>query len=87
MYPKPSFNSSSSASIITSRGFIIPNSPPLPRLELKIRPLVKELRFYFDGHTTIHPQSKFIVFNIRNVGYWVEERWEKSVSNEIPKRW
>lgn len=39
----------------------------LERLELKIRPLVKELRFYFDGHTTIHPQSKFIVFNIRDL--------------------
>ena len=39
----------------------------LERLELKIRPLVKELKFYFDGHTTIHPQSKFIVFNIRDL--------------------
>ena len=39
----------------------------LERLELKIRPLVKELKFYFDGHTTIHPQTKFIVFNIRDL--------------------
>ncbi len=39
----------------------------LERLELKIRPLIKELKFYFDGHTTIHPQSKFIVFNIRDL--------------------
>ena len=39
----------------------------LEKLELKVRPLVKELRFYFDGHTTIHPQSKFIVFNIRDL--------------------
>ena len=39
----------------------------LERLELKIRPIVKELKFYFDGHTTIHPQSKFIVFNIRDL--------------------
>lgn len=39
----------------------------LERLELKIRPLVKELKFYFDGHTTIHPRSKFIVFNIRDL--------------------
>ena len=39
----------------------------LERLELKIRPLVKELKFYFDGKTTIHPQSKFIVFNIRDL--------------------
>ncbi|HIU39730.1 MAG TPA: ATP-binding protein [Candidatus Aphodocola excrementigallinarum] len=39
----------------------------LEKLELKVRPLVKELKFYFDGHTTIHPQSKFIVFNIRDL--------------------
>ncbi len=39
----------------------------LEKLELKIRPLVKELKFYFDGKTTIHPQSKFIVFNIRDL--------------------
>ena len=39
----------------------------LERLELKIRPLVKELKFFFDGHTTIRPQSKFIVFNIRDL--------------------
>ncbi|MDD4036640.1 MAG: hypothetical protein PHS45_04910, partial [Bacilli bacterium] len=39
----------------------------MERLELKIRPLVKELRYYFDGHTTISPQSDFIVFNIREL--------------------
>lgn len=39
----------------------------LERLELKIRPLIKELKFYFDGHTTIHPQTKFIVFNIKDL--------------------
>lgn len=39
----------------------------LERLELKIRPLVKELKFYFDGHTTIRPMTKFIVFNIRDL--------------------
>ena len=39
----------------------------LERLELKIRPLVKELKFYFDGHTTISPKSNFIVFNIREI--------------------
>lgn len=39
----------------------------LERLELKIRPLVKELKFYFDGHTTIRPATKFIVFNIRDL--------------------
>lgn len=39
----------------------------LERLELKLRPLVKELRYYFTGHTTIKPESDFIVFNIREV--------------------
>ena len=36
-------------------------------MELKIRPIVKELKYYFDGHTTITPQSEFIVFNIREL--------------------
>ena len=36
-------------------------------LELKIRPLLQELRYYFDGHTTISPKSDFIVFNIREL--------------------
>ena len=39
----------------------------MERLELKIRPLVKELKYYFSGHTTIKAASKFIVFNIREV--------------------
>ena len=39
----------------------------LEKLELKIRPIVKELKYYFDGHTTIKPQSDFIVFNIREL--------------------
>lgn len=39
----------------------------LERLELKIRPIVKELRYYFDGHTTIQAQSDIIVFNIREL--------------------
>ncbi len=39
----------------------------LERLELKIRPIVKELKYYFDGHTTISPNSNFIVFNIREI--------------------
>ena len=34
-------------------------------LELKIRPLVKELKFYFDGKTTITADSDFMVFNIK----------------------
>ena len=39
----------------------------LEKLELKIRPIVKELRYYFDGHTTISPKSNIIVFNIREL--------------------
>lgn len=39
----------------------------LERLELKVRPIVKELKYYFDGHTTISPKSNFIVFNIREL--------------------
>ena len=39
----------------------------LEKLELKIRPIVKELQFYFDGYTTIQPRSQFIVFNIRDL--------------------
>ena len=39
----------------------------LERLELKIRPIVKELRYYFDGHTTISPKSEVIVFNIKEL--------------------
>ena len=39
----------------------------LERLEIKVRPLVKELRYYFTGHTTIEANSEFIVFNIREI--------------------
>ena len=39
----------------------------MERLELKVRPLVKELRYYFTGHTTLHIESDFIVFNIREL--------------------
>ncbi len=39
----------------------------LEKLELKIRPLVKELKYYFDGHTTIQTDSEMIVFNIREL--------------------
>ena len=36
-------------------------------LEMKIRPLIKELKYYFDGHTTVEPTSRFVVFNIREL--------------------
>ena len=39
----------------------------MERLELKIRPLIKELRYYFDDYTTIQPKSEFVVFNIREI--------------------
>lgn len=39
----------------------------MEELELKIRPIIKELKYYFDGHTTITPQSNFIVFNIKEL--------------------
>ena len=39
----------------------------MERLELKIRPLVKELRYYFCGHTTLKIDSNLIVFNIREL--------------------
>lgn len=39
----------------------------LEQLELKLRPIVKELRYYFDGTTTISPKSNFIIFNIKEL--------------------
>ncbi len=39
----------------------------MERLELKVRPLVKELRYYFCGHTTLQIDSNIIVFNIREL--------------------
>ena len=39
----------------------------MERLELKVRPIVNELKFYFDGHTTITKDSDFMVFNIKEL--------------------
>ena len=39
----------------------------MERLELRIRPLTKELRYYFTGKTTIDTNADFIVFNIREL--------------------
>ena len=39
----------------------------MEKLELKVRPLTKELRYYFTGHTTVTPNSDFIVFNIKEL--------------------
>ena len=39
----------------------------MERLELQIRPFVNELKYYFDGHTTIARDTDFIVFNIKEL--------------------
>ena len=39
----------------------------MERLELELRPLIKELRYYFTGKTTLHYTSNFLVFNIREL--------------------
>ncbi len=39
----------------------------MERLELKVRPFTKELRYYFNGTTTIKINSDFVVFNIKEV--------------------
>ena len=39
----------------------------MERLELKVRPFVKELRYYFNGHTTLNINSTFVVFNIKEL--------------------
>ena len=39
----------------------------MERLELKLRPLVRELQYYFNGHTTINTESDFLVFNIKEL--------------------
>ena len=57
----------------TIRGRLMSMSDPthekmiMEKLELKIRAIVKELKYYFDGHTTIKTKSNFIVFNIREI--------------------
>ena len=39
----------------------------LEKLEIKVRPIVKELKYFFDGHTTINSNTSFVVFNIREL--------------------
>ena len=39
----------------------------LERLELKLRPLVKELQYYFNGKTTIDTDNDYLVFNIKEI--------------------
>lgn len=39
----------------------------MEKLELKVRPLVNDLKYYFDGKTTITHNSDFITFNIKEL--------------------
>ena len=39
----------------------------MERLELKVRPLTRELRYFFCGHTTLKIDSNIIVFNIKEL--------------------
>ena len=39
----------------------------MERLSLRIKPFTLELRYYFNGHTTIETDSNFVVFNIREL--------------------
>ena len=39
----------------------------LERLEIKVRPLVNELKYYFNGHTTVNSRSGYLVFNIKEL--------------------
>ena len=39
----------------------------MERLELRVRPFIGELRYYFNGHTSLKANSNFIVFNIKEL--------------------
>ena len=39
----------------------------MERLELRVRPFIGELRYYFNGHTSLKADSNFIVFNIKEL--------------------
>lgn len=39
----------------------------MERLEIKIRPFTRELRYYFNGHTSIDANGDFLVFNIKEL--------------------
>ena len=39
----------------------------MEQLEIKVRPLKNELKYYFNGHTTINSKSQFIVFNLKEL--------------------
>ena len=39
----------------------------MERLEIKVRPFTRELRYYFNGHTSIDSNGDFLVFNIKEL--------------------
>ena len=39
----------------------------MERLEIKIRPFTRELKYYFNGHTSINSEGDFLVFNIKEL--------------------
>lgn len=39
----------------------------MERLELRVRPFIGELRYYFNGHTSLKADNNFIVFNIKEL--------------------
>ena len=39
----------------------------MERLEIKIRPFTRELKYYFNGHTSINSKGDFLVFNIKEL--------------------
>ncbi len=39
----------------------------MERLEIKIRPFTRELKYYFNGHTSINADGDFLVFNIKEL--------------------
>ena len=39
----------------------------MERLELRVRSFIGELRYYFNGHTSLQANSNFIVFNIKEL--------------------
>lgn len=39
----------------------------MERLEIKIRPFTRELKYYFNGHTSVDANGDFLVFNIKEL--------------------
>ena len=39
----------------------------MERLEIKVRPFTRELKYYFNGHTSINSNGDFLVFNIKEL--------------------